>query len=367
MTVATALVAGVDATPQLAEEAVRVALEKLEGQHPRAALVFLSEEFNRNAREALRSVSRITATTQIAGAVAMGVCTEEGWVVDRPAVAILLLCGDDGLAPTGTGLHLSLAGTAHLLSDWQSGPPRFGGCFSRLGGGFAHRQAPPATPVWSHGRLASDGRAEVCFPGMDIDWGVSLGLELLGSSSLVTGVEGYDLHTLGQRPALEVLKEVLPDDLRQRSPLPLHQLVAVIADGNPEEALAAGRARIVPVLAGNLDRSLTLARRVTPGAQITWGLRQPSGAQHEMSATLARLRQKAPHPEFGLMFSCIGRGPYFYGSDDLDLRAFRDAYPGMPLIGAYGSGQLVPTPNGGARLLNNSVLAAVASRHAAAS
>lgn len=39
----------------------------------------------------------------------------------------------------------------------------------------------------------------------------------------------------------------------------------------------------------------------------------------------------------------------------------------MPLIGAYGSGQLVPTPNGGARLLNNSVLAAVASRHAAAS
>ena len=184
---------------------------------------------------------------------------------------------------------------------------------------------------------------------------------MLGSPALATAVDGYDLHTLGARPALEALQDALPDDLRQRSPLPLHQLVAVIADGNPADALTQGRARIVPLLAGNLDRSITLARRVTPGAHITWGLRQPNGAQREMSATMARLTAKAPHPEFGLMFSCIGRGPYFYGSDDLDLQAFRDAYPGLPLIGAYGSGQLVPTANGGARQLNNSVLAVVAS------
>lgn len=362
MTVATALVAGVDALPGLVDQAVAQAQAKLGGQHPRAALLFLSEEFTRIARETLRQATRATATTQIAGAVAMGVCTEEGWVVDRPAVAVMLLCGDDGLAPGGSGMPLSLAGTPHLLPDWQGGPPRFGGSFSPLGGSFSPLHVPPATPVWSQSRLASDGRAEAYFPGLTLDWNVSLGLELLGPPALVTGVEGYDLHTLGQRPALEALLAVLPEAVRQRTPLPLHQLVAVVADGKPDEALAAGRARIVPLLAANLDRSITLARRVTPGAQVTWGLRQPQGAEHEMEAAMARLREQAPRPEFGLMFSCIGRGPYFYGSDDLDLRAFRNAYPGLPIIGAYGCGQLVPNPGGGARQLNNSVLAVVASR-----
>jgi hypothetical protein len=47
-------------------------------------------------------------------------------------------------------------------------------------------------------------------------------------------------------------------------------------------------------------------------------------------------------PDFALMFSCIGRGPLFYGNDDRDLLAFRERFPGVPLLGAYGSGQIAP-------------------------
>ena len=42
------------------------------------------------------------------------------------------------------------------------------------------------------------------------------------------------------------------------------------------------------------------------------------------------------------MFSCIGRGPLFYGSEDRDLQAYVESFPGLPLIGAYGTGQIVP-------------------------
>jgi small ligand-binding sensory domain FIST len=55
------------------------------------------------------------------------------------------------------------------------------------------------------------------------------------------------------------------------------------------------------------------------------------------------------------MFSCIGRGPLFYGDDDRDLLAFRQQFPDTPLLGAYGSGQIAPA---GAqnRLFHNSVI-----------
>ena len=55
------------------------------------------------------------------------------------------------------------------------------------------------------------------------------------------------------------------------------------------------------------------------------------------------------------MFSCIGRGPLFYGDDDRDLLAFRQRLPNTPLIGAYGSGQIAPA-NGRNRLFQNSVM-----------
>ncbi|MGV0951628.1 MAG: FIST C-terminal domain-containing protein, partial [Azonexus sp.] len=60
-------------------------------------------------------------------------------------------------------------------------------------------------------------------------------------------------------------------------------------------------------------------------------------------------------PDFALMFSCLGRGPLFYGNDDRDLLAFREQFPGVPLIGAYGSGQIAPA-GGKNQLFRNTVV-----------
>ena len=45
----------------------------------------------------------------------------------------------------------------------------------------------------------------------------------------------------------------------------------------------------------------------------------------------------------------------FYGDDDRDLLAFREICPGVPLLGAYGSGQIAPVGNGN-RLFQNTVV-----------
>ena len=48
----------------------------------------------------------------------------------------------------------------------------------------------------------------------------------------------------------------------------------------------------------------------------------------------------AATPQFGLMFSSMGRGPSFYGGMDRDLQLLTARYPDMPLIGFYGNGEI---------------------------
>ena len=57
-----------------------------------------------------------------------------------------------------------------------------------------------------------------------------------------------------------------------------------------------------------------------------------------MLADIACDRSK--DPRFALMFSCMGRGPYFYGGVDRDLELVRQRFPGMPLLGAYCAGEM---------------------------
>ncbi|SBT07059.1 conserved hypothetical protein [Candidatus Propionivibrio aalborgensis] len=51
-------------------------------------------------------------------------------------------------------------------------------------------------------------------------------------------------------------------------------------------------------------------------------------------------------PVCALMFSCIGRGPYFYGGEDCDLDVLRERFPDLPVLGTYGTGQIAPIASG---------------------
>ena len=152
----------------------------------------------------------------------------------------------------------------------------------------------------------------------------------VGDEQVVDAVHAYDVARIGGLSAQDSLRRALPPHLRERSELPLHRVSAVAADGRP-----------IPFLAANADGSLTFALPVAAGEPIRWALRQPLAAEIDMRTSLEPLAAACPNPEFALVFSCIGRGPLFYGNDDLDLLACRQRFPGLPLLGAYGSGQIV--------------------------
>lgn len=99
----------------------------------------------------------------------------------------------------------------------------------------------------------------------------------------------------------------------------------------------------IDILSVNADRSMTLALTLDEGESITWAIRQPLSAEQDMRKKLLAAVNPEKTPNFALMLSCIGRGPLLYGNDDCDLPAFREQFPGTPLLGTFGCNRIAPS------------------------
>ena len=331
MKVASSLVSGPHPTADLAAAAVRDALQAAGLERADSILLFLTRDYVRHAQPAIVAAARAAGTLQVTGCTAYGLLTEEGWLLDQSGAAALVIAyatPDD--ADTRHEPLLSFTGHHTLPHDWQRRPERVG---------LLDAEA----VTWSHGRLADETGSELLVAGIHARIACSPGLRMLSQPLAVNAVAGYDLCELGGLPAINSLQRSLPAELRAEPPL--HQIVVARQPGTPA----------VPILAANADGSLTLAEALAIDEPVRWAIRQPLSAEQDMRQSLLATVDLEKRPDFALMFSCLGRGPLFYGDDDRDLLAFRETFPGVPLIGAYGSGQIAPAGNGN-RLFQNTVV-----------
>ena len=340
MKVASSLVSGLYPTPELAAEAVRNALQGAGLQRADGVLLFLTRDYSRHAPPAIVAAARAAGTLQVSGCTAFGLLTEQGWLLDQPGAAALVFAHPaPPAAADDTQPLLSFTGQHTLPYAWQAMPER---------AGLLDAEA----VTWSHGRIAEQPGAEIRLSGLRTRLCLSTGLRLLNLPLTVNAATGYDLRRLGGLAPLDSLRRHLPAELRADPPL--HQIAIVRETGAPA----------VPILTANADGSLTLAEPLAIGEQVHWAIRQPLSAEQDMRESLLAAPQgdflrgavdPEKRPDFALMFSCLGRGPLFYGNDDRDLLVFREQFPGVPLIGAYGSGQIAPA-GGRNRLFQNTVV-----------
>ena len=331
MKVASSLVSGPQPTADLAAAAVRDALRAAGLERADSVLLFLTRDYMRHAQPAIVAAARAAGTLQVSGCTAYGLLTEEGWLLDQPGAAALVIAdAAPGAADTRHEPLLSFTGHHALPYDWQAPPER---------AGLLDTDA----VTWSHGRLAGEAGAELPLAGIHARIACSPGLRLLSLPLTVNAVAGYDLCEVGGLAAFDSLQRSLPAELRAEPPL--HQIVVARQPGTPA----------VPILAANADGSLTLAEALAIDEPVRWAIRQPLSAEQDMRQSLLATVNPEKPPNFALMFSCLGRGPLFYGDDDRDLLAFREIFPGVPLVGAYGSGQIAPAGNGN-RLFQNTVV-----------
>jgi small ligand-binding sensory domain FIST len=197
--------------------------------------------------------------------------------------------------------------------------------------------------VWSGARVAESEQVDAILSGVDSVIGASQGVRALTSPIEVAEVQGYDIKRLGNYPALSVLVQSLPPNVREMERVPLHLIMGGVAIGDPETAIREGRYRLNHIVAANLrDQSITLSERPARGERLFWAMRDALTAERDMHACVARSVQALPAPDFALLFPCIGRGPNFFGNRDRDLDALRSQFPGLPIIGMYGNGELGP-------------------------
>lgn len=315
MKAASGLASGPQACPELAAEAVASALQRGGMTRAGQVVLLLSREFARQPEAALRLAVGTAGTLHLAGATVNGVFTEQGWQIDRPAAAALVL--SDAVAAEPATLPVGLSGQGRLAADWQHGAPR-AGLIDADGA------------AWQGGRPTADARTTLALPGRQHCL-LARGLRRLGPAATVDRAIGHELLEIGGSPAYDHLCRQLPAELRRQ--VPLHQLCLLRDDDRPG----------IAVLSRHGDGALTLAEPVSAGQALSWALRQPLAAASEIREQFAQVAVDSPSQLLcALMLSCIGRGPLFYGDDDQDLLAFRERFPDVPLLGAYGMGQFVP-------------------------
>ncbi len=312
---------------ELATAAVQQALLSAGIAQASSVVLFLTHDFHRQAQPAVLAAARAAGCMQVTGCTASGVFTERGWRTDQPAAAALVLGPPSNGSAASIGL--SFCGHSRLPYDWQADRPRAGLLDSEA-------------LAWSHGRIDPSAQADLSLTGVQAQAIVCAGLRPLGEPLTVDDCAGYELRSLGGQAAADSLYRALPAEMRERPSL--HAIFLRRENDAP-----------IPLLSINPDASLTLAEQPEAGEKLTWSVRQPLYAESEIRSALTAAVHTAKQAKFGLMFSCIGRGPLFYGDDDRDLQAFRASYPDLPLLGAYGTGQIVPGPQGN-RLFHNTAL-----------
>lgn len=341
--IATGLATGKTADPALAAQAVTQAMTRLNISHATSVLLFLSDAFAHDPRPALLAASRQSQCMQVTGCSATGIFTEETWVLDAPAAAAMVFSDPQKLVPShaSNDLLLTLAAPNAIQKLGMSITSQYFGGISGDATGYGSHK------VWQNGKVCTAGHSEMRIEACTGRMGVSRGIRALTPPAAITGIHGYELSGLNGKPALHTLLRELPLEAREFDHIPLHRLMAAEIQGEPENAIAEGRYRLIPIIATHSETaSVTLASQLPLGSRLFWALRQPLAAESGMRSAINQVGSQLAHaPDFGIMVSSSGRGPGFYNGDDRDLRIMKQCHPNMPFIGFYGNGEITCIDN----------------------
>ncbi len=348
MKVATSIVIGNQATPDLAARAVAQAMKKADLTIANSVLLLLTSEFASAPQAAIRAAAKTANCIKIMGCSATGIFTEDDWVIDAPAAAAMVFGDDVSLqlpAPNQPNEPIfTLSAPNAINSTWlNNGNMRFGGI-----SGDAIGHGPFS--VWQNAKGDVAGYVEAVFKGTKVATKASHGLQFLTQPQKVEQVQDYDLLALGGQKSLNSLQKAWALHNKSNEPVPLHLIMAVYADS--PGAIFSGNYNQTNLISHDDDYdSITLAHTLQSGTYLSWGLRNPLVAEADLTLVTHQLMQELDgNADFGLLFSCLGRGPYFYGGLDRDLNVITEQLPDMPLLGFYGNGEIASI-NGSNQLL----------------
>jgi len=357
--VGTGLAQGRHPTAELATQAVKQALDQAGLEIANSVLLFLSEDFAPAPQAALRAAAVAASTTQVSGCSAPGILTQDDWVLDGSAAAALVLGDGAAIVPAkelDDRLLLTLAAPNAFNSTWLTAPGQ------RFGGVAGDATGLGAFSVWEDGKGVLSSHCDLRLDGVTGAVAMAHALQPISAPQRIERVDQHDLQVVS---GLAVLQQsawaslVIALDhagIAHDVGIPFHRVMLMLAES--EAALARDEYQMMAIIGADAHaQTVTLAQEVTPGSWFVWAILDREAAQQRLAATIASVGGNLhDQPAFGLMFSCLARGPHFYDGVDDDIALLKRYYPGMPLIGFYGNGEIAPTPGGNALWQHSVVL-----------
>ena len=324
-----------------------MAMQKAEITQPSSVLLFLTSEFAADPQSAIKAAAKAASCTQVIGCSATGIFTEEDWVIDSPAAAAMVFTNLNFSQPPAettsqqNQLLLTLTAPNAINTTWLN-PDGLNQPALRFGGVSGDAIGHGPFSVWQNGKGTTQGYCELALNNTAMAVAASHGLKIISSPRKITAAQGNDLLSVANLPALNTLTSAWQKHAKTSDAPPYHQLMAVYA--SKASALERGDYKLASIIIENANEaSLTLTKSLQVGDWLSWAIRDVDAAQVDIVKTAGELKQQlGVEPDFALLFSCLGRGPYFYNGSDQDLALLKTLLPKLPIIGFYGNGEIAP-------------------------
>ena len=231
----------------------------------------------------------------------------------------------------------------HLLAGLDFAYPstvKIGGLAS--GGG-----QPGANALFINDRSVRSGAVGVAFSGdLEVETIVAQGCRPIGEPLVVTESEINVISKLGDQTPLEVLRDLFETaETREKRLIRRSLQIGIIMDRLAQNS-SEGEFLIRNVLgADEEDGTLAVGELVQEGQVVQFFVRDAQAADEDLRLMLEEYIDNLDEgdiPASALLFSCIGRGQYLYGSPDHDTSVFTDIVADIPIAGFFSNGEIGP-------------------------
>jgi small ligand-binding sensory domain FIST len=289
------------------------------------------------------------------GSVGMGICATGIEYIDEPALALLV-----GALPPGSFRLFTLDGTRPPASLTQPAP---GG--ERLAAGLVHGDpgfgevgeavaalagaaqayligglGSARTAPWQvAGRVVESGISGVLFDDrVELVTGMTQGCQPIGPVRRVTAGADNIIAEIDGRPALEIFKQ----DIGELLSRDLKKVGGLIFAALPVPGTDKADYLVRNLLAIDQQEGwIAIAGAVEPGDPILFCRRDRGAASADLARMVADVKRRAGgRAKAGVYFSCVGRGPGFFGGDGHEMASIQQALGDVPLVGFFGNGEI---------------------------
>jgi small ligand-binding sensory domain FIST len=319
--------------------------------------VYVTDALDEDLRLILKRLRAEIRIHHWVGTIGFGICVSRTELFDVPAMAIMVgavprdsFCLLPAIGPDDLDLpdavvswaetHTPMLGVLHAdprVPDLEAIFTRIQnrtGCFL-VGGITASRGVQEQIAD----EVMEGGVSGILF-GSDISvvTGLTQGCSPIGPTHQVTGGSDNVLHSLDDRPALEVFREDIGELLSRN----LDRIGGYVHAAIPIKGSDTSDYLVRNLLGLYPDQGwVSIGERLDIGDRVMFVRRDGASALADLKRMVADVSRRAnTPPKAALYYSCVARGPNLFGQGSVELKTIADILGDVPLIGFFANGEI---------------------------